>query len=370
MLIRPAVVRSVGSFDARLFAYCEDVDFSLRARNAGFSVLVVPRARVRHAVADSDRLSQSIYYSTRNLLEVMRRRGIWYHWIGIVPNFLVRWVGFFTVLACLRGRPDFLRALASGVVDLREAGSGSGVRGAERPRRGPRLPNEGFFAPIAASLAARGPGTAAVIATSPAARLRWVFAYRTLVKYLVLKDIKVKSRGTYLGVAWTLMNPLVTIVTYFFVFQYIFRIGIPNFLAFFLVGFLMWTFFARAISGAATSVTGNDGLVLRAAFPLEVLPVASVFYPLFHHLVALSIAVPLMLIFWGAQLSWHLLWVAVILLAFVGFSLALALSFATVGVFFRDTSDILDVGLPVLFWATPIFYNPRWPRRSSGRSSS
>ena len=94
MLIRPAVVRSVGSFDARLFAYCEDLDFSLRARNAGFSVLVVPRARVRHAVADSDRLSQSIYYSTRNLLEVMRRHGTWYHWIGIVPNFLVRWVGF------------------------------------------------------------------------------------------------------------------------------------------------------------------------------------------------------------------------------------------------------------------------------------
>ena len=188
-------------------------------------------------------------------------------------------------------------------------------------------------------------------------RLSRLIAYRTLVKYLVLKDIKVKSRGTYLGVAWTLMNPLITIVTYFVVFQYIFRIGIPNFLAFFLVGFLMWTFFARAISGAATSVTGNEGLVLRASFPLEVLPVASVFYPLFHHLVALSLAVPLMLIFWGARLSWHLLWVVVILLAFVGFSLALALWFATVGVFFRDTSDILDVGLPVLFWVTPIFYN-------------
>ena len=131
MLIRPAVVRSVGSFDARLFAYCEDLDFSLRARNAGFSVLVVPRARVRHAVADSDRRSRSIYYSTRNLLEVMRRHGTWYHWIGIVPNFLVRWVGFFTVLACLRGRPEFLRALASGVVDFAR-----GRLGERSPRRG------------------------------------------------------------------------------------------------------------------------------------------------------------------------------------------------------------------------------------------
>ena len=119
--------------------------------------------------------------------------------------------------------------------------------------------------------------------TSPAARLRWVFAYRTLLKYLVLRDIKVKSRGTYLGVAWTLMNPLITIVTYFVIFQYIFRVTIPNFLAFFLVGLLMWIFFARSISTAATCVTDNDAMVKRASFPLEVLPVASVLYPLFHH---------------------------------------------------------------------------------------
>ncbi len=194
-------------------------------------------------------------------------------------------------------------------------------------------------------------------------RLSRLIAYRTLLKYLVLKDIKVKSRGTYLGVAWTLMNPLVTIVTYFVVFQYIFRVTIPNFLAFFLVGLLMWIFFARAISTAATCVTDNDAMVKRAAFPLEVLPVASVLYPLFHHVVALSLAVPLMFVFWGARLSWNLLWVVVVLLGFVAFSLALSLWFSTIGVFFRDTRDILEVGLPVLFWATPIFYDlPMAPR--------
>jgi ABC-type polysaccharide/polyol phosphate export permease len=188
-------------------------------------------------------------------------------------------------------------------------------------------------------------------------RLARLLRYRTLVKYLVLKDIKVKSRGTYLGVAWTLMNPLVTIVTYFIVFQYIFRVSIPNFLAFFLVGLLMWIFFARAISTAATCVTDNDAMVKRASFPLEVLPVASVLYPLFHHVVALGLAVPLMFIFWQAKPSWNLLWVVAILAGFVVFSLALALWFSTVGVFFRDTRDILEVGLPVLFWATPIFYD-------------
>ena len=180
---------------------------------------------------------------------------------------------------------------------------------------------------------------------------------RTLVKYLVLKEIKVKSRGTYLGVAWTLMNPLLTIIVYFVIFRYIFLVDIPNFLAFFLVGFLMWTFFSRAITAAATCVAANENLVKQAVFPLEVLPISAVLYHLFHHVVALGLALPLMLAFWGGKLTWNLLWVVVVLAGFVCFTLAVALWLATIGVFFRDTQDILEVGLPMLFWATPIFYN-------------
>jgi ABC-type polysaccharide/polyol phosphate export permease len=189
-------------------------------------------------------------------------------------------------------------------------------------------------------------------------RLQRLFAYRSLVKYLVLKEIKVRSRGTYLGVAWTLMNPLLTIVMYFVVFQYIFVVNIPNFLAFFLVGFLMWVFFARTASAAASCILENEAIIKKSAFPLETLPLSVVLHHLFHHAVALAIALPLMLIFWGAKLSVNLLWVAVVLGAFVCFTLAVALWLSTIGLFFRDARDILDVGLPILMWATPIFYAP------------
>ncbi len=191
-----------------------------------------------------------------------------------------------------------------------------------------------------------------------ARRLRHLFAYRTLLKYLVLKEIKVKSRGTFFGVAWTLMNPLFTIIVYYVIFQHVFRVPIPNFLAFFLLGFLMWTFFARSISTAATAIYDNGNIVKQSAFPLEILPLAVVLYSLFHHVIALGLALPLMLAFWGATFSWHLLWVAPLLVAFVGFTLAIALWLTTIGVFFRDTKDILEVFLPMLFWATPIFYRP------------
>jgi len=187
-------------------------------------------------------------------------------------------------------------------------------------------------------------------------RLRRLLVYRPLVRYLVLKEIKIKSRGTYLGIAWTLMNPLFTIMTYFVVFRYIFRSEIPNFLAYFLLGFLMWVFFSRAATSAATCIIANDSIIKRAPFPLETLPLAAVLYELFHHAVALAVSVPFMLLFWGARVSWNLLWVGVVMAAFICFTLAVALWVATLGVFFRDTRDILEVGLPILFWTTPIFY--------------
>jgi len=119
MLVDPAVVRAAGSFDPQFFMYCEDLDFSLRVRQAGFKILFVPASLVHHVVTDeSDREALRIYYSTRNLLEVMRRHAAWYQWPGFVVNFLVRWLGFFMVLACLRRRPRIIGGLVTGTIDF------------------------------------------------------------------------------------------------------------------------------------------------------------------------------------------------------------------------------------------------------------
>jgi GT2 family glycosyltransferase len=133
MLIAAPVVDAIGSFDPEFFMYCEDLDFSLRARRAGFKILLVPDALVHHAVTDeTDRVSLRIYYSTRNLLEVMRRHAAWYQWPGFGLNFLVRWVGFFSLLACARRRPEFVRALAGGAIDFARGRMGE-KRASARP---------------------------------------------------------------------------------------------------------------------------------------------------------------------------------------------------------------------------------------------
>jgi len=136
MLIDPDVVRAVGSFDPEFFMYCEDLDFSLRARRAGFRIVFVPASLVRHAIMpESDRESLRIYYSTRNLLRVMRRHAAWYQWPGFVVSFLVRWVGFFTLLACLRRRPHVVRALLAGIVDFAEGRVGEATSSAAKVTR-------------------------------------------------------------------------------------------------------------------------------------------------------------------------------------------------------------------------------------------
>jgi lipopolysaccharide transport system permease protein len=187
-------------------------------------------------------------------------------------------------------------------------------------------------------------------------RLQRLLDFRTFVKYVVLKDIKVRSRGTYLGVAWTLMNPAITIAVYYVVFRYVFRVAIPNYFSFFLIGFLPWVFFSRALTAAAGSIVDSEMLIKRAVFPLEVLPVSAVLYQLFHHAVAVAITLPAMLALGGARPSIHLVWLVPLGVAFAIFTLGVSLWLATFGVFFRDTRDILEVTLPVLMWMTPILY--------------
>lgn len=117
-LVHPALLRRVGSFDPRFFAYCEDLDLSIRARRAGLRVLVVPASIVYHDVTNEPgRASLRIYYSTRNLIAVMRKHAAWYYWPSFALNFLLRWLGFLAVLAVMRGQPRSLIALWKGVTD-------------------------------------------------------------------------------------------------------------------------------------------------------------------------------------------------------------------------------------------------------------
>ena len=115
LLIKAKVVNEIGLLDEDLFAYAEDIDWSLRTKEAGYSILYSPLGRVWHKenIGWRGKSNQSLrfYLSSRNGLWLIRKHAKWFHWFVILPNYIVRWVGRFVLLALFR--KDIRSALAA-----------------------------------------------------------------------------------------------------------------------------------------------------------------------------------------------------------------------------------------------------------------
>ncbi len=187
-------------------------------------------------------------------------------------------------------------------------------------------------------------------------RLGDVWTYRELLLSLVRKELKVKYKNSVLGFLWSMLNPLLTLIVYYFVFQIVLRNGIPMFAVFLLCGLLIWNFFSAALPGAAQSVVANAGIVKKVAFPREILALAPVGAALFFFSLQALILLAAVVVF-----QVHVAWAFVPLLvpALVGlvlFTSALAIFLAAVNVYLRDTQHLLELVLMAWFWATPIAY--------------
>ncbi|MDQ7030726.1 MAG: ABC transporter permease [Ardenticatenia bacterium] len=209
-----------------------------------------------------------------------------------------------------------------------------------------------------AGLSASAPGQRMVV--QPGIRaldgLREVWAYRNLLWSLVMRDLKVRYKNSILGVGWSLLNPLLMMLVFTVVFTVFWPNNqVTNFPAFVLTGLLPWNLFQASVMGSAYSIVGNANLVKKVYFPREVLPMAVVLSNVVNFLLALLVLFPIL---WasGIPLTRHALWVPIILVIQVAFTVGLAFIFSTLNVFYRDTVMILDVGLLAWFFLTPIFY--------------
>ena len=131
-----------------------------------------------------------------------------------------------------------------------------------------------------------------------------VFRYRELIRNLVLKDLKLKYRDSVLGFLWSLANPLLLILVYSFVFGHLFPGGPPNFAYFLMVGILPWNFFAQSLMMSTSSIIDNGNLIRKVALPMEVFPVATVFFSLAQYLLALIVFFPMALLFFKVSVTW------------------------------------------------------------------
>jgi len=192
-------------------------------------------------------------------------------------------------------------------------------------------------------------------APSVSAGLLGIIRYRELLRNLVMRDLKLKYRGSVFGFFWSLANPLVMITTYTVVFTYVLRIRTPGFIFTLLLGLLNWTFFANSTMMSTGSIVDAGGLIKSVAFPRVILPVATVLFNLAQFLLTIVVFLPLALMF-GATLSPAILLVPLILALEVLFTMGVALALATITSYFRDVRHILEISLGVVFWSTPILY--------------
>lgn len=183
-----------------------------------------------------------------------------------------------------------------------------------------------------------------------------LYRYRNLLKALVLKDLKLKYRGSVFGFLWSLANPLLMIVVYTLAFRYILGIRTEMFVFYLILGQLAWTFFASSIMMSTASIVDNSGLLRTVVFPRAILPIATVLFNLAQYLLTIAVFLPLMFAWYRIPFVEPMILAPVVLALHVAFTMGIALILATTTVFFRDVRHLVEVALAVLFWTTPIVY--------------
>jgi ABC-2 type transport system permease protein len=174
--------------------------------------------------------------------------------------------------------------------------------------------------------------------------------------FLVRKELKVKYKNSVLGLLWSLLNPLLTLLIYVVVFQLILGSGIPDFALFLFSGLLVFNIFQNGVLGGTGSVVDNAGIVKKVAFPREILPLASVGTNLMFFVFQVVVMVIFLVAFRHAP-AWSELWLVVpALAAAVVFSAALAVFLSAVTVYLRDIKHLVEVLMTLWFWSVPVVY--------------
>jgi len=193
-------------------------------------------------------------------------------------------------------------------------------------------------------------------------KLQEITSRRELFVNLTLRELRGKYKRSVLGWAWSLLNPLTTMLVYTAVFTVLGAqptkgdpSGLKSFAFFLMCGLIPFNFIANGLNGGILSLIGSSNLVKKTYFPREILVAASTAAALVQYLIELGL-LAVALLFVGNVV---ILWIPVILLvtAFqVMFVLGIALVLATAAVYFRDLEHLIGLILQVWFFSAPIVY--------------
>lgn len=191
--------------------------------------------------------------------------------------------------------------------------------------------------------------------------LRGVLSRSETIRLLTRSQLAAGHRDKLLGNVWSLLDPLASLAVYYLVFGIGFRqaAGSPRtFVLHLFIGLVVWRFFAESINQATTCLRSQRGLILAAAFPKAVIPIAICCARLYDLLWALVVVAGAALVL-GQRLTLELLWLPALLAATFALTLGLCLVVARLGLLFADTVNVVGAGLRLWVLLSPIFYYAR-----------
>lgn len=184
-----------------------------------------------------------------------------------------------------------------------------------------------------------------------------LFNARELLFSWTFREFRVRYSQSFMGAAWAIMQPLVLMVIFSFVFSFVLNINTGDipYPVFSYVGTLPWTLFATSITFAVPSLVSNMNLVSKIYFPREVLPISSILVALVDFAIAAVLLIPMFLIF-RVPITWTIVFVPLILLIQTLLTLGISFFASAINVFFRDVRFIVPLALQVWMYLSPVIY--------------
>ncbi len=176
-----------------------------------------------------------------------------------------------------------------------------------------------------------------------------------LLKNLVSKDFKIKYRRSVLGVAWSVLNPLFTMLVITKVFEMLLRVQIENFATYYILGYAIWNFFSESTSLALTSIVSSASLIKKVYIPKYIFPLEKCLFSLVNFAFTLIAVVFVMLVQGVIPTANALLFPIPVLYCFI-FVCGVSLFLSAATVYFRDVQHLYGVLLTILMYLTPIIY--------------
>lgn len=186
---------------------------------------------------------------------------------------------------------------------------------------------------------------------------KYIYFY-DLISILTKKEIKVRYKNSVFGYLWSLGNPLCFAFIYYLAFKMFMKINLDNYTVFLICGLFPWQWLSSSIIGNLYIYNANSQIIKKTNFPRSVLPLSNILMEGFNFLVSIPVIVLFLYLYnIDLHIKMLILWVPILAIIQLCMAYGFSLILSTINLFFRDVERFVNLGLMMVFYATPILYS-------------